>query len=457
VKRPNGSDTVAWVCAIALIVVGCNQRLSWQLPLGAREAPYLAWADLVVALGFAVWLLVRLLRRDLRGAAMPPAALWAVAAIAGLSVFQALDLMRPVGELLETNKRAVVNAAKETMQIGLYFVAAYMLLANGLREARAAQLALYAFVVVTAVNVLYGLYTYVQPVALSAERIAELQQWLVYGGQPDGIRAAVDPIGVGSLLSNMYVYGGFLAIALPLLFGLALHERRPWAQAGLGIIIAIGVVTCLSGWHLLLLVAGCIVVAARHSRTAFAAAALGAVVVLGLLPLLLPSNAAAIGEDVLVYREAADERDIKQRWIKWSASVDMLADPNNPRFLLGVGAGSYQAHVGGFYGLAPQREDTRPPDTDSRYLVTASSMGFLGLCALVGAMIYFVRCAFRGDGRLSAAIHPGLAAGLCGSLVAIAGANLIGDTFVRGLYVPVFLVFALAAVVACDAHHSTGE
>ncbi|MFQ5810341.1 MAG: hypothetical protein ACE5JM_12035, partial [Armatimonadota bacterium] len=154
-RRARSRDTIALVFAIGLIVVGCNQQLSWRV---GSDGPYVAWADLVVALGFAVWLLVRLLRRDLRQAAMPPAALWAVAAIAGLSVFQALDLMRPVGELLETDKRAVVNAAKETMQIGLYFVAAYILLVNGLREARAAQLALYAFVAVSAVNVLSGLY-----------------------------------------------------------------------------------------------------------------------------------------------------------------------------------------------------------------------------------------------------------------------------------------------------------
>jgi len=432
VRRAHGSDIVACVFAIALIVVGCNQRLSWQLPLAAREQPYLAWADLVVALGFAVWLLIQLIRRDLRGVALPPPALWAVAAIAGLSVFQTLDLMRPVHDLLDTDKRAVVNAAKETMQIALYFIAGYTLLVNGLREATAARAALYVFAAVAAVNVLYGLYTY-------------------------GQRAAADPLSVGSLLSNRYVYGGFLVIALPLLFGLALHDRRRWLQIALGLIIAIGVVTCLSGWHLLLLLAGCIVVAGRHSRAAFAATALVGLVALCLVPLLLPSNAAALAEDVVVYREPAPEggrRDIKQRWIKWAASADMMADPGNPTFLLGVGVGGYQEQVGGFYGLAPQREDTRPPDTENRYLVTASSMGFLGLCALVGALAHFLRCAFRSDSALCGAIHPGLAAGLCGSLVGIAGANLIGDTFVRGLYVPVFLVFALAAVVACDNGHS---
>jgi hypothetical protein len=331
-----------------------------------------------------------------------------------------------------------------------------MLLANGLREPGAARAALYVFVAVSAVTSLYGLYTYVQAVTLSPERVEKLREWLVYRGQAEGMRAAVDPIGVGSVLSNMYVYGGFLVIAVPLLFGLALHERRRWLQVAVAVTIALGVVTCLSGWHLLLVAAGCIVVASRHSRRAFAATALGAVLALGLVP-LLPSNAAAIAEDVLVYREPAGERDIKQRWIKLCASADMMADPYNRSFLLGVGVGGYQEYVGGFYGLAPQRENTRPPDTDSRYFVTGSSMGFLGLCALVGCIAYFLRCAFRSDSKLCAAIHPGLAAGLCGSLVGIAGANLIGDTFVRGLLVPVFLVFALAAAVGRDADHSATE
>ena len=459
-RREDRRDIIAWPCAIALIVLGCNQVLSWQLPVGARERPYLAWADLVVGLGFALWLLVGLVRRDLRKAALPPPALWAVVAIAGISIFQALDLLRPVSEILATDKRAVVNAAKETMQLGLYFIAGYTLLANGLRETRAARLAVHLFVAVTAVNVLYGLCTYLQRVTLSAEDIQRLQQWLVYHGQTEGMRAAVDPFSVGSLLSNRYVYGGFLVIALPLLFGIALHERRRWMQIAVGIILAVGLVTCLSGWHLILILVCCVVVAGRHSRVAFAATALCGIIAVCLIPLLLPGNAAALAEDVISYREPPGEdgtRDIKQRWIKWFASADMMADPNNPSFLLGVGVGSYQERVGGFYGLAPQRENTRQPDTENRYLVTASSMGFLGLCALVGAFGYFLRCAFRPDAGVCAAIHPGLAAGLCGSLVGIAGANLIGDTFVRGLYVPVFLVFALAAAVASDSGHSPAE
>ena len=458
--RTDRSDIIAWVCAIALIALGCNQVLNWQLPMGERESPYLAWADLLVALGFAVWLLARLLRRNLREASLPPAALWAVVAIAAISIFQALDLLRPVSDLLATDKRAIVNAAKETMQFALYFIAGYTLLANGLREARPARQAVHLFVTVSAINVLYGLYTYLRRVVLSAEDIERLQQWLVYHGQTEGIQAAVDPFSVGSLLSNRYVYGGFLVIALPLLFGLALHERRRGMRIWIGIIIAFGIVTCLSGWHLLLILACCIVVASRHSRRAFAATALCGIITLCLVPLLLPSNRAALAEDVVSYREPAGEdgkRDIKQRWIKWAASADMMADPNSPSFLLGIGIGSYQERVGAFYGLAPQRENTRQPDTENRYLVTASSTGLLGLCALVATFACFLRCAFRADSDLAAAIHPGLAAGLCGSLVGIVGANLIGDTFVRGLYVPVFLVFALAAIVGGDARHQAGD
>ncbi len=459
-RRANGSDIVARLFAIALIVVGCNQVLSWQLPLGARERPYLAWADLVVALGFVVWLLVGLIRRDLRRAARPPAALWAVAAVAALSIFHGLDFMRPLGELLETDKRAVVSSAKESFQIALYFIAAYVLLVNGLRQPRAARQALYALVAVTACNVIAGLYTYVQRVALSPDDIERLQRWLAYHGQTEGMQAAIDPFSVGSLLGNRYVYGGFLVIALPLLFGIALREWRRWVQVVVAVIMAVGVVTCLSGWHLLLLLAACVIVASRHSRAALFATALCGIIVLWLVPALLPSNARAIAEDVVLYRETGVEPgtlDIKQRWIKWAASADMMADPSAPSFLLGVGVGSYQERVGAFYGLAPQRENSRQPDTENRYLVTASSTGFLGLCALVGALTYFMRCAFGADNGICSRIHPGLVAGLCGSLVGIAGANLIGDTFVRGLYVPVFLVFALAAVAARDAGHAADK
>ncbi|MFQ6097501.1 MAG: hypothetical protein ACE5O2_07195, partial [Armatimonadota bacterium] len=71
----------------------------------------------------------------------------------------------------------------------------------------------------------------------------------------------------------------------------------------------------------------------------------------------------------------------------------------------------------------------------------------LGLIALVSVLTWCgwnLRWANRDD---AARLHPGLWAGLIGALVGIVLSNLFTDTFVRGLYVPTFFVFALCGVV----------
>jgi hypothetical protein len=206
------------------------------------------------------------------------------------------------------------------------------------------------------------------------------------------------------------------------------------------------------------------VVAGARSGKAFAATTIVAGAFVASMPWVLPVNFAAVAPDVLVYTEAREvspseqlmrqamidagleppllrTQDLKQRWVEWRAALDMMA----AYFPLGVGTGNYQLNIGMF--KADRTKKTLQPDTMNRYLVTGASMGFLGLVALVSVL---TRCAWslgRADRAAPAPIHPGLWAGLAGSLVGIVLSNLFTDTFVRGLYVPTFFVFALCATV----------
>ena len=133
---------------------------------------------------------------------------------------------------------------------------------------------------------------------------------------------------------------------------------------------------------------------------------------------------------------------VKKRWLEWQPVLTMLGE----NLLLGVGVGNYQLNVGesSYYGSLPNAKKSEP-DTNSLYLVIASSMGLIGLVALVAFMGYFVgasRKLWRTAGDHWAL---GLAAGMAGSAWAIAIANIFGSLFVRGNSLIWALLFAMIA------------
>jgi hypothetical protein len=82
-------------------------------------------------------------------------------------------------------------------------------------------------------------------------------------------------------------------------------------------------------------------------------------------------------------------------------------------------------------------------DSQNLYLVLASSTGFAGLAAYLGMLGFFGVSALR---RFVAAADPferGLALGLAGSCLAFAVNSLWSPLLVRGIGIPLALVFAL--------------
>jgi len=442
-------DQLAFIALIILLLVGCTQFQHLEVRLVThppfvypgghamshedRNAPHLSIADPLAALFFGVWLLKVLLRREWPRLTLAPTAFWAVPVIAVFSGLRVVDFLHPLAGAGPIGERPLVAAVPEIAQLTLYFVAAYLLFANGLTTQRQMRIALHVFLAVATVLVVAGTASYIG-----------------LGVALPGAKQAF------SLFSNRYVYSGFLVMSLPVFLGLALHERRLPYLLWFGLVVGLGLLTMLSGAHLIVAAGVLLAMAAARSRRALAVGLVVTVIALLIMPALLPVNWQAGLHQFFTFEEPTKPGTpieattvIKQRWLEWLAALRMAGDPFSPNFVLGVGAGgNYQLNVGSYYASLPN-QDTIEPDTYNTYLVTLGSMGLLGLAALVAALGWALRRANAAGTATAASVHPGLAMGLQGAILGIVLVNIFGSTFVRGLYVPVFFLFALAA--ACSA------
>jgi len=398
---------------LVLVFIAPSQRAYTVHP---RYGPFITPADVLLVLVAVIWIIGLILGRRLRQIRLAPQAAWALVAVVGLSATKAVDF-----------KSALV----ETVQIGLYFVIAFMLLVDVLRRPDQVQAAVNVLAVATTIIVVWGIVQYLT--------------------EPD-------PMDVCASFGNRNVYSGYLAIVLPLLYGLSLHlgdRRRRWWWLGL---VAVGIVTMLSGPLLWCVLGALVAISAGHERTTLVKC-LGAVVVfIVLMPWVFPrSYEAAVHELGNLYEEGqvykvaggADNqgdrqvRVVKKRWVEWQPALNMLAD--NP--LLGVGAGNYQLRIGEYYGLLPDVKKGEP-DTSNLYLVIGGSMGLAGLVSLVALLSYFWRLAGGLWLRVETDWERGLAAGLAGSIGAMVAANFFTSLLVRGTGLVMILVFALIEIIA---------
>jgi O-antigen ligase len=252
---------------------------------------------------------------------------------------------------------------------------------------------------------------------------------------------------VRSTFGNRNVLGGFLALVLPLAFGILLWNRAWTVRLWAAFILAQGLVVLLAGASLLAVLLAFSTLAVLRGRHAFAFAAAAAVLVAGLLwPHLPRENGRALYESVRLYD---DEGLVTKRYPEWQAAGAMLAD--NP--WLGVGAGNYQTRVGGYFGIVPRRTGPTEPDTQNLYLVLGGSLGLPGLAAFLGLLLGGMTAAARALAH--ATDDPplrGLAAGLLGGLLAFAVNAVWAPLLVRGVGVPLAALIALAALLGRLPH-----
>ena len=327
-----------------------------------------------------------------------------------------------------------LQAVKEWLQFFLYFGVGTLLAEAALRRhgLRGLRMAVGVFLASGTLNILLAL----------------AQYWL---GAPD------DPLVVRGAFGNRNVLGGYLALLLPLAYGLLLHApaRAVGRQALLGLLVAGGLLVCLSGPAMLAVSLVLVVMAGRGGTSWLIETVL--VLMLGftlLLPLMPRHNDYEAFASMSLYDEAGQPT---RRYPEWQAATVMTLE----RPWTGWGLGSYQRQIGPFYGVVPNATGPAEPDIQNLYLVLAASAGipaclaFLAMLsnAAIGAAWAGHR-AVPGRSVLAAApaglaairaraVFPGLGAGIAGALLAFALTAVWHPLLVRGIGLP--LAFLLAA------------
>ncbi len=313
--------------------------------------------------------------------------------------------------LISTSNR--LRTASEFIQFAEYFIAAYLLFVIALADRPTFNAVLKMFLIVSSAVVLLGFAQYLWP---------DVENFKVCG-----------------TFNNSHVFGGFLSLILPLLFGLMLYaDGWFWRLACLVVILAGLVATLAGGTFLALAVAFAVLAMCKGWKVFTGYAILFFLLVFLVMPILPRHNLAVLKDSVSLFNE---DGDMSRRYIEWQAATEMTQE--HP--LLGVGAGCYQDKIGTFYGVLPIiGGSAAQADSQNLYLVLAGSIGLPGLAAFLGLLLFGFAQAAR---KLMEAAEPaqkGLYLGLVGSLLAFSVNSLWSPLLVRGIGIPLVILLAFA-------------
>jgi O-antigen ligase len=295
-----------------------------------------------------------------------------------------------------------------------YFLAAYLLFASAAADPAKRKLILNMFLVVSALVILLAVSQYAMP-----------------GRSDFQVCAAFD---------NANVMGGFLALVLPLVYGLWLHEQDAERKVACLVVMAGGFGVVLAGGSLLALVVAFAVLSMFRGRFYFAGFA--AIFLLGfflVLPQLPRHNPEVLRQSVALFN---DEGAVARRYSEWQAAADMTRE--HP--LIGVGSGCYQDRIGEFYGILPiEGGKAAQPDSQNLFLVLSASIGLPGLACFAGLLLAGMAQAARGYFSAGPAAEKGLYLGAWGSLIAFSINAIWSPLLVRGIGIPLVIILAFAA------------
>lgn len=456
-ERDRLGRAVAVLVLLAVVLHGT--QASVDLLAGVAGARLnLCPVDVVIWVALGLWAVRRIRRFDI---SWPPVS---VAALLGV-VWLVLSLVPFLkgGASDEVTVAGRIGLVK-VVQFAEYFIAAYIVFAETFQNARWRRWALRLLAVAAAVAVVCALVQYVQ----SSTPVTAVR---------------------GSGFANRNTFGAFLALVLPVLFGVSVFGASWRQRVGIGVLLAGALAVCLSGGAFLAVCVGLLVVASLKGRLRFGLTAFVLVVLsVFLLPHLPRENSRVLLDSVMLYsdgdpfRTAHDnviEESVKpalagkraefrekvargqpwsdadlpqevdyawkwrQRYAEWQAALNMTA--LSPLF--GVGVGSYQRNVNRFYDMPKYPENLLEPDTLSGCMVWAASAGIPFVIILLWMALKAARSAARVLARAPEAESCGLAAGILGSLASLAVLSVFTNPLVRGVGVTVALVLALAEAI----------
>ncbi len=334
------------------------------------------------------------------------------------------------------------SGLRESLQLGAYFIGGWLVFANCIDSRERLKVAADLFTAVVGVIVVIALFQY-------------------------RASAGGNVFAVGGTFENRNTLGAFLAVSLPFVFALALHEQRLWQRFAMMLTVALGASVVLSGGALLAIAAGLLFVAALKSHKAFigalAAVALAVTVVAGQMPArhtdtVIRSVQPYVTANFLDRRKPAriETPVVAARYKRWHAATRLIWRNCEAPFL-GVGPGRFNEEVSGEYGLVDKPSgDTddvaafnigaAEPDTFNMYLVTCAESGPLALIALLWAGLLLLGRNIREMGLSRDDFGKALALGAAGAVVSAAICGVFSNVLVRGVAMP-FIFVALSGIL----------
>jgi len=264
--------------------------------------------------------------------------------------------------------------------------------------------------------------------------------------------ACSDPIrGVTGTFKSRNVLGGWLAMMLPIVFGVALYTTKPLLRAGLWLLVFCGLAVDLSAASLGAVLVVMLLIAATRGWRTFAIAALAATCWVGVVTNHIgwfkdPDTGARQTSQQVLFRSTALYNFYGQperRYPQWQSAFEMMLD--SP--WLGVGIGNYQRRVEQYTGTKPLPTGPSEPDIQNLYLVIGSTMG---LPALFGFLALLLTPAFLAGAAASRHVHwrRGFVYGVAGGIAAFAITAIWHPLLVRGIGLHLVLLLVVARLLS---------
>jgi hypothetical protein len=435
-------------------------------------------SDALLVAAFALWLVHIWQRKRVKASvrAFPPALVGLFAA----GVLSALVFLKCSYEFTSAEV-SLSSAAKELIQLGIFFVCGFTVLTEMLGDAVWRRRLLLGFGIAAALAIVFGLAEYAQ---LTPGRTDGIISPTEIDGS-FGLRAGQVPDDKGRIAtaSNRNVLGAWISVALPLLWGAALWARRRRVQLACGALVLGGMPLLLTGGLWLVTLVVLLGIAFLRGRTAFLATAVGLVLFWGAVfawgpqqhgHVLLDSSMLCRQYDrfytLRLYNDDASrsagadkiaphslktfdyEAHWQQKFSEWQPGLQALA--HQPLF--GVGLGAYQTNI----NFEPPPDGINPNwcysiskqpgvnlmefGANSGWLVWGVTTGLIGIIAMLWLLLWAARSAATTALRIADGPDRGLAIGALGAVCAVAGGMLFTEYLVRGVGPAVVFAFALA-------------
>ena len=320
----------------------------------------------------------------------------------------------------------MADALRETAKMLEYFVVGYILYDDLLRQhPRRLRTVLYLALGMTVVIVLLA-----------------LAQFLV----------SSDPIrGVAGTFRSRNVLGGWLAMILPILFGVAVYATGPLLRVGLLALVCCGLLVDLSAASLGAILIVMLLIAATRGWRTFVIAALAvtfwvAVVTDHIGSFKDPDSGARQTSQQVLFRSVAlyaPGGQPERRYPQWQSAVEMML--THP--WLGDGIGNYQRRVELYTGTKPMPTGPSEPDIQNLYLVIGSTMGLPALFAFLALLL---TPAFLAGAAAPRHAHwrKGFVYGVAGGIAAFALTAIWHPLLVRGIGLHLVLLLVVARLLS---------